>query len=285
MKFLDKTLVKTLGNTLYWIICIGSIILGGILFSVGISLGGASSFSIGPNGLVFYSGFSNYKYGNFEMNEFVITDLVDTIEIESDLSDIVFTSGDTLSVSYYGNINYKIKNNTLELDASTNIMKQFGFSMTTPNTSLIEITVPDYVINLEIDSSGKITISDLTLTQIDLETSLGDVLIEDTLAKHTDLKANLGNVTLNSCTFDTLRTELNMGALTTKKLDILSSANFENKMGTLDINLTKEESAYNFQNYANMGTLNINGNNNSLATGAINIISKTDMGSVTITTK
>ncbi len=276
--------MKTLEKKLYWSICIGAIIVGGILFGIGVSLGGATSFSIGSNGLQFYSVFSNHPIGNFDLQLAVIEEEITAIELESGLGDVIFTSGDTLSISYYGDVSYKIKNNTLEVESSTKKLNSFGIRLTNSDVGFIEITVPDSVTSLDIESSGRITLSDLNLSKIDIEASLGDILMEDIMANQVKLNANMGNVTLNSCVFDDFSAELNMGAFTSKKLDILTSATLVNRMGAMEIDLIQEESAYLFTTNVEMGALSINGGNRISSNGNISIFAETTMGSVNITT-
>lgn len=47
----------TFKKNIFWIIAFSSIILGGILFALGISLGGSTSFNIDANGITFQKGF------------------------------------------------------------------------------------------------------------------------------------------------------------------------------------------------------------------------------------
>ncbi|MFI3255210.1 MAG: DUF4097 family beta strand repeat-containing protein [Eubacteriales bacterium] len=276
--------MKILEKKLYWSICVGAIIFGGILLGIGVSLGGATSFSIGSNGLQFYSMFSNHPIGNFDLQFATIEEKVTAIQLESGLGDVIFTSGDTLTISYYGDVSYKINNNTLEVESSWNKLNSFGIRMTNSDVGFIEITVPQYVNSIEIDSSGRITLSDLNLSEIDIEASLGDILMEKITASQVELNANLGNVTLNSCVFDDISAELNMGAFTSKNLDILTSGTLVNRMGAMEIDLVQEESAYLFTTNMEMGVLSINGGNRITSNGDISIFVETSMGSVNITT-
>lgn len=45
--------MKKLTKFLYWTICTSSILIGGLILGVGISLGGTTSFSINSNGFNF----------------------------------------------------------------------------------------------------------------------------------------------------------------------------------------------------------------------------------------
>lgn len=276
--------MKKLNKFLFWAICFGSIIVGGILLAIGVSQGGATSFSIGSNGLNFYRGlvFSN---DDIALYSDIIDEQVTSIELDLEFTEVIITKGDELTINYTSDIGYKIKNNTLEVTSTSTKSNRFGMYLNSVGQGLVKITVPDYVTSLEIETSSKTWIYDLTIDKIELDIALGNVVVENTKANYLDVEANLGNIELNDCSFDTLKAELDMGSLTTSNLEILSSAKFKNDMGTMYIDLSGVESDYNFQSSTDMGSFSINGNKSPSFYGLIDIFTETTMGSARITTK
>lgn len=276
--------MKKLSKFLYWTICLGSVIIGGILLCIGISLGGATSFTVGSSGLNFYHdlSFANDATALFSK---VIDDQVVSINLDLEFTEVVITSGEFLSVNYTSDIAYKTRNDTLEIISTQSKSNRFGMYRSGKSDSFVKITVPDYITDLEITTSGKTSLYNLSLDKIELDIALGDILAENTIANDFEIFANLGNITLKSCTFDNLDVELDMGNLTTSNLEILSSARIKNDMGSLDIDLSGEESDYNFKTSVDLGSFSLNGKNKPTFYGFIDILTETTMGSVKITTK
>lgn len=272
------------GKTLYWAICIGSIVLGGTLFAVGISLGGASSFSIGSDGLHFHNDYI-FTDAKLDLSQSVMDETITSINLDLELTEVVVTSGDELTIAHTSDIAYTSNNNVLEITSNRRPTKRFGMYFGTVDYSFVKITIPDDVKILEIDASGKTILRDLSMDLIELSIDLGDALIENTSANMIDIEASVGNVTLNSCSFDTLQSELEMGSLLTENLEIITSAKLKNAVGSMDINLSGTVNDYHFMNAIDMGSWTVNGNRISESNGHIDIITETNMGSVNITTR
>ncbi len=275
--------MKKLSSFLYWTICFGSILIGGILLSVGVSLGGATSFSIGSNGLNFYHD-TWFGKDATALHSTVVDEQVLSIDLDLEFTEVIVTSGDFLSINYTPDIAYKIKDDTLEITSTQSKSNRFGMYFSSTPYSFVKITVPDYVISLDIETSSKTEISNLTMDKIELDIALGDTLIENTTSNSLDVEANLGHIELNHCSFDTLKADLDMGNLTTSNLEVVTSAKLKNDMGSLNIDLSGEESDYNFISSVDMGSLSINGKETSSFSGLIDIFTETTMGSAKITT-
>lgn len=276
--------MKKLSNFLYWAICFGSIITGGILLGVGVSLGGATSFSMGSNGLNFYHDIVFGKDAT-ALHSTVVDEQVFSIDLDLEFTEVIITSGDFLSMNYTSDIAYKIKDDTLEITSTQSKSNRFGMYFSSTPYSFVKITVPDYVTILDVETSSKTEISNLIMEKIELDVALGDTLIENTTANTLEVEANLGHIELNYCSFDTLKAELDMGNLTTLNLEVFTSAKFKNDMGSLNIDLSGEETEYNFISSVDMGSFSINGNKTPSFNGLIDIFTETSMGSAKITTK
>lgn len=276
--------MKKSSNLLYWTICFGSILIGGILLGIGVSLGGATSFSFGSNGLNFYhDGF--WGSDATALYSDVIEEHVMSINLDLEFTEVIITNGDFLSINYTSDVTYKIRNNTLEITSTQSKSNRFGVYLGSSTYSLVKITVPDYVTNLEVTTSGTTELFNLSMDKIELDIALSNTIVENTNVNTFAIDANLGHITLNDCSFDTLEAELDMGDFTTSNLEIFTSAKVKNDMGSLDMNLSGSENYYNFINSVDMGSFSVNGNKTPSCYGAIKIITETTMGSVTITTK
>lgn len=272
---------------IYWIICITSILIGTILFSIGVSLGGATSFSIGSNGLNFYNGFTNKDNQVFETVTIDNTDIT-KIDLDNNFSKITITYGDEISLRYSSYLEYKIKNdNTLYISSSSNKQKSFGFFALFYDNDVLEITIPKDIVDVKIESEGSITISDLTLEKLDIETTLGNVFIENSFINKSTIENDIGNISLTNCTIDISNIESNLGNIYTKNLDIITSAFFENSIGNSVIDFAKEENNYNFNVGIDLGNFEINGKkgSNNYSNGTININIQSSLGNFIITTK
>lgn len=276
--------MKKLSSFLYWTICFGSILIGGVLLSVGVSLGGATSFSIGSNGLNFYH---DIVFGKdaVALHSTVVEEQVLSIALDLEFTEVIITSGDFLSMNFTPDIAYKMKGDTLEITSTQSKSNRFGVYFSSAPYSFVKITVPDSVMSLDVETSSKTEISNLIMEKIELDVALGDTLIENTTANILEVEANLGHIELNHCSFDTLKADLDMGNLTTSNLEIFTSAKFKNDMGSLNIDLSGKESDYNFISSVDMGSLSINGNKTPSFSGLIDIFTETTMGSAKITTK
>lgn len=272
---------------IYWIICITSILIGTILFSIGVSLGGATSFSIGSNGLNFYNGFTNKDNQVFETVTIDNTDIT-KIDLDNNFSKITITYGDEISLRYSSYLEYKIKNdNTLYISSSSNKQKSFGFFALFYDNDVLEITIPKDIVDVKIESEGSITISDLTLEKLDIETTLGNVFIENSFINKSTIENDIGNISLTNCTIDISNIESNLGNIYTKNLDIITSAFFENSIGNSVIDFAKEENNYNFNAGIDLGNFEINGKkgSNNYSNGTIKINIQSSLGNFIITTK
>lgn len=276
--------MKKISKLLYWAICLGSIVIGGTLLVSGVYLGGATSFSIGSNGLNFYKGIV-LSSDELVLHSEVIDEQVTSINLDLEFTEVVITSGDELTISYTSDIGYKIRDNRLEIISTASKSNRFGMYLNSIGQGLVEITVPDYVTSLDIETSSKVTLTDLSLDKIALDVALGNALVEHTTANTIEVETNLGDITLNDCSFNTLKAELDMGRLTTSNLEILKSGRFENDMGSMYIDLSGDEHDYNFISSVDMGSWSINGNETPSFYGLIDIYTETTMGSASITTK
>ncbi|MFI3260573.1 MAG: DUF4097 family beta strand repeat-containing protein [bacterium] len=272
----------------YWIICIASILIGSILFGIGVSLGGATSFNIGSNGLNFYNGFTNKDNQVFEIVT-IDNETITKIDLDNNFSKITITNGDEISLRYSSDLEYKVKNdNTLYISSSENKQKTFGFfALFYVNDNVLEITIPESVVDVKIDSEGNVIISDLTLENLEIETSLGNVVLEDTFVTTSTIENEIGNISLTNCIIDNSKIQSSIGNVKTSNLDILSSGFFENDMGNLVLDFAKEESVYNFNVGVDLGNFEINGNKSLInySNGTININIQSSIGNLVITTK
>ncbi|MFI3255568.1 MAG: DUF4097 family beta strand repeat-containing protein [Eubacteriales bacterium] len=269
----------------YWSNCIVALTLGASLYAMGTFFGGASHFTFGSQGLNFHHWFSGFTVEEYETERVTITDEVVSIQLDSQLGEVRFRTGDTLSLTYQGDVSHKITGNRLEIDGKVNLYKYWWQKLEDEKIGFIEITIPDTVTSLDIESSGIISLTDLDLADIEIETNLGNVQMEDTSVKKGKMTADMGNISLTSCTFDNLVAELDMGNLTTENLTIDVSGKFVNNMGNMEIGLAEVESNYNFHHKTNFGAFSINGRKTSASVGSVIITTETDMGAISITTK
>lgn len=275
-------------KNIYWIICIASILIGSILFGIGVSLGGATSFSIGSNGLNFYNGFTNKDTQVFETIIIDNTDIT-KIDLDNNFSKITITNGDEISLRYSSDLEYKVKNdNTLYISSSESKQKTFGFfALFYGNDDVLEITIPESVVDVEIDSEGNVIITDLVLENLEIENTLGNILLEDSFITTSTIENEMGNISLTNCIIDKSKIQSAMGNIKTSNLDILSSGFFENDMGNLVLDFAKEETNYNFNVGVDLGNFEINGKKilNNHSNGTININVQSSLGNLVITTK
>lgn len=314
---------KNMKSIIYWGICAGSIIAGSILFAVGSSMGGSTSFKLNGSGLMFNNdnpfeasigGFSSAEHlkdtEHYEFPESTLTsetledlettndkgvssninDVVTKVEFEGNFSNVTITTGDTLSFdSNSTKIKHSIKNGTLYIEDNANDGASYPLSafVKSAQATTIEIIIPTSVTTLDIETSGSVNIAGVILEKMELSSKLGAITLASVDCATLDIDADAGDVRVVDSIIGILDVEVSLGQFIFEDSDITRRADIECDMGNVELDLIGDEANYNFITNVSLGKLEINGDskNRGNTGNGIPIEIEAELGSVMIETK
>lgn len=285
-------------NKTYWIICVICITLGSILLFTGIFLGGSTSFSYNSNGFIFnsnnfliYETFESYETSSTLIEEYDgenLENIIDTIILNSNLADITVIHSSSIGIDNYSNqeVSYEFKDNILIIDANYEYQNTFGFQFNKLNSNKIIITIPSFIKQLDVSTSGKININDIEIDSLTLDTNLGEISISNSSIDNLTTISNLGSVNIYDCDINTLEADLDLGIINLDKSYINKEAIINASMGSIELDLLDKQNDYNIYSNIDLGSIKINDSTViNTGNGHINLHLNTKLGSIKIYTK
>lgn len=176
-------------------------------------------------------------------------DAFHTLTADTNVMDVIVTTGDTYSVSYTCNSNLTPeiiqKNDTLTIKQTKKSGFSWFFGGFSGNKSCkVTITIP----------------ADETLDLLTIDSSVGDVQISDITAKTAEFNLSVGDIKIvhskiDDCKFDCSTGDIELTDVTFSKLDADVS------VGDININSDIDLDDYAFDIHTSVGDIKINGKN------------------------
>lgn len=240
-------------NNTQKIIKIFAIVLAGLIiintFSFAIQL--ISSFipSDNTNGKGYYEVYQN----------------VNSIDLESSISEIVIENGNEFSVKatdIKNKFTSKVENGVLKIEEKSK--KLFN----TKKGGNITVTVPSNILEkLEIDhGAGVLTIRDISVNYFELEHGAGKVLMENVTFSNTNIDGGAGEIVIASSKLNNMDLDLGAGRLELEAL-VTGNSNIDCGVGKVDVKLLGNRNDY--QIIVNKGIGKVTIDNNDYKDGSI----------------
>ena len=202
-------------------ICAGIMVLGGLLFGLGLTIGGRLSY---------YFDFDSKEFSNVVLLE-DSGDLADFNKIDMHLStlDLEIKKGDKCGYEYVVQEGFeptiKVENDTLIVEQTDKPQFLLNINMVTTNESqrIIVYVTDDQEVNINC-TSGDVTIDGVNVTGNVVSTS-GDMCISNSVGDDLKVKSTSGDIHLNDLEYKALTTDQTSGDLSLKqcKIDELDS--------------------------------------------------------------
>lgn len=180
------------------------------------------------------------KNGNQNAVSSVQTTLDAFTSISADMSvvDLTIKSGDTFSIAYKASKKlvpeYKVENNCLTITQHSIIHNAIG-----GKKCLVTVTVADALTNVKLQTNvGDVDLSGLTIQTLDLGADVGDIDLKDCSLGTSTLEADVGDVDLKNNTFQSMNISNNVGDVSVISQEALSdySIDLNTSIGDVTVN-------------------------------------------------
>lgn len=190
---------------------------------------------------------------------------IERIEVDAVSSNIIIRIGDSFKVetqNIKNNFSSNKKRKTLEIEESTGL-----FNKNKGNGKII-IEIPEEIEleELKIDTgAGKFEITDITAKEFEMNHGAGLLNITNSNFKESDIDGGAGEINILSSTLNNLELDAGIGKINLEA-EITGNSKIECGVGEININLLGEKNNYSISTEKGIGTIKINGENQSNST-------------------